>query len=306
VADYLVYLLVRVVVCVLQALPFARACQLAEALAWLARLVNRRHRLVALDNLHQAFPGAYTEAEMEALVAAVYRHFCLMLVEIIHLSRLLHVCNWKSVLGYAGPEDGERMMSALLSGRPLMMVTGHFGNWEVSNFVLGLLGLPTAVVVRPLDNPFLDRYLKKFRESTGQKMLAKTGDFEQIEGVLAQGGILGTLGDQDAGPKGPFVEFFGRPASTNKAVALLSLEHSVPLVVIATARVSERPLRFRVYVEEVVWPEEHAREPGAVTAITQRFTAALERIIRRHPEQYFWLHRRWKHQPQARKAKRAA
>jgi KDO2-lipid IV(A) lauroyltransferase len=92
------------------------------------------------------------------------------------------------------------------------------------------------------------------------------------------------------------VDFFGRPASTHKAIALLSLEHRVPLAVIGVCRVGE-PLRYRLLLEDLIRPEEYEGRPDAVRAITQRFTAALERVIRQAPEQYFWLHRRWKHEP---------
>ncbi|HYV39089.1 MAG TPA: lysophospholipid acyltransferase family protein, partial [Gemmataceae bacterium] len=111
--------------------------------------------------------------------------------------------------------------------------------------------------------------------------------------------------DQDAGQRGLFVDFFGRPASTHKAIALLALEYKVPLVVIGTAKIGE-PLRYAVYVEDVILPEHYDGKPDAVRQITQRFTAALERMVRRFPEQYFWVHRRWKHKPAAKKAKKAA
>src|SRR5439155_24033559 len=102
-----------------------------------------------------------------------------------------------------------------------------------------------------------------------------------------------------------FVAFVGRPASTHKAIALLALEHNVPMLVMGVPRISE-PMRYRVEVEDVILPEVHAGQRDAVRAMTERFTSALERLVRRHPEQYFWLHRRWKHQPAARKGKRAA
>jgi KDO2-lipid IV(A) lauroyltransferase len=102
-----------------------------------------------------------------------------------------------------------------------------------------------------------------------------------------------------------FVDFCGRPASTHKAVALLSLEYNVPLVVIGTTKIGE-PMQYAVLVEDVVLPEEYAGRPDAVRQITQRFTTALERLVRRYPEQYFWLHRRWKHQPTKKKVKQAA
>src|SRR5436305_1456014 len=89
-ADYLVYLAVRIVVCIVQALPFPMACRLADAVAWLIYQVDKRHRLVALENLRHAFPGRYTEAELDDLVRKIYGHFCLMLVEILFLPRLAH------------------------------------------------------------------------------------------------------------------------------------------------------------------------------------------------------------------------
>jgi KDO2-lipid IV(A) lauroyltransferase len=123
--------------------------------------------------------------------------------------------------------------------------------------------------------------------------------------VLDRGGILATLGDQDAGQRGLFVDFFGRPASTHKAIALLALEYNVPMLVIGTPKMTASGL-YKGEVEDLIRPEEYAGRPDAIPAITQRFTAALERLIRRHPEQYFWLHRRWKHQPPQKKGKQAA
>src|SRR5262249_20143759 len=124
------------------------------------------------------------------------------------------------------------------------------------------------------------------REKTGQKILAKKGDFDQIQAVLQAGGVLATLADQDAGQRGVFVDFFGRPASTHKAIALLALEHRVNLVVVGTPKVAE-PMCYQVVVADVIRPEEYeSRRPDAVRAITQRYTAALERLIREAPGQY--------------------
>jgi KDO2-lipid IV(A) lauroyltransferase len=301
-ADYAVYLLVRVVVCVLQALSFAAARAVSTGLAWLLYHVDRRHRLVADDNLRQAFPGRLTDAERDGLVRSVYGHFCRLLIEIVHAPRRLSPRNWRE---HVDLTHGRLMVDALLSGRPLLLVTGHFGNWEIGGYALGLLGFHTHAIARPLDNPYVDDFLRRFRERTGQGLLAKKDDLPRINAVLAGGGVLATLGDQDAGERGPFVDFFGRPASTHKGVALLALEHRVPMLVIGVRKVGE-PMRYAVVVEDHILPEEYDGRPDAVPAMTQRFTAALERVVRRAPEQYFWLHRRWKHQPQPRKAKKAA
>jgi KDO2-lipid IV(A) lauroyltransferase len=302
--DYAVYLVVRAVVCVLQMLSYPASLRLAGGLAWLAYHLDRRHRLVADDNLRWAFPEGADDRARDERVRAVYRHFCALLMVLVHVPRKLRPANWK---GYLEMRDGRLLAGWLLSGRPLLLVTGHFGNWELGGYCLGLFGFTTHAIARPLDNPFVDRYLRNFRQRTGQSVLAKHGDFERMQGLLDRGGVLATLADQDAGARGLFVDFFGRPASTHKAIALLALEHNVPLLVVGVPRVGE-PMRYRIEVEDVVLPEDYAGRPPseAVRAITQRFTSALERIVRRHPEQYFWLHRRWKHQPRPKGAKRAA
>jgi KDO2-lipid IV(A) lauroyltransferase len=303
-ADYLVYLAVRILVCLIQVLSYPAGLRLARGLAWLAYRVDRRHRLVADDNLRHAFGDALDDERRDELVRAVYRHFCALVVVMIHLPRKLHPLNWRAHMDLVSG-GGLRMVEALLSGRPVLLVTGHFGNWEMGGYLMGLLGFRTFAIARALDNPHLDRFLRGFRERTGQRVLAKQGEFERIRDVLDGGGVLGTLADQDAGQRGPFVEFFGRPASTHKAVAVMALEYGVTLVVLGVPQVGE-PMRYRTEVEDVIRPEEYDGRPDAIPAITQRFTSALERVVRRHPEQYFWLHRRWKHQPKAREKKKAA
>jgi Kdo2-lipid IVA lauroyltransferase/acyltransferase len=304
VVDYTVYTIIRLFAAFLRALPYAMACRVGDGIAWMVRKVDRRHRLVAKDNLQHAFPGRYSDAELDGVVANVYRHFCRMMVEMIHLDRRIHITNWRSYLEYASPADSERTVRTFLCGRPVLLVTPHFGNWEFSSYVMGILGFKMFAIARPLDNPYLDAWMRRWREATGQKMIAKKGEYEKIEGVLKAGNVLGTLGDQDAGARGLFVNFFNRPASTHKAVALLAIEYNVPLLVVGCARVGE-PMRYRIYVEDLIDPADFAVKADAVRAITDRFTQALERLVRRHPEQYFWLHRRWKHQPPVRKAKAA-
>jgi KDO2-lipid IV(A) lauroyltransferase len=305
IADFAVYLVVRVVVCFLQALSLRAACRVAEGLAWLVYHVDRRHRLVALDNLRHAF-GEGDAAERDRLVRAVYRHFCVMLMEIIHSPRKLHPQNWKQHLTLL---NSQSIVDVLLTDQPLLIVSGHFGNWELGGYILALLGFRTHAIARPLDNPYVDDFLRRFRELTGQKVLRKRGDFDKMQQVLATNGILLTLGDQDAGQKGLYVDFFGRPASTHKAVAFLSLEYNVPMMVLTGTRAA--PLaacgngawRYEGEAADIIYPEEYKDRSDAVPALTQRFTAALERMIRRHPEQYFWLHRRWKHQPKRRQSR---
>jgi Kdo2-lipid IVA lauroyltransferase/acyltransferase len=301
VKDFAVYIVVRLFVCVIQTLSFPASCRFARALAWILFRVDRRHREVAMDNLRHAFDENLSDTERIAMVRAVYLHFCTLLIELIHTPRKLHLHNWRQYLQLRG---GRKLVDGLLSGRPLLLITGHFGNWEIGGYALGLLGFTTHAVARPLDNPYLDDFLRRFRERTGQRLLAKKGDFDQMQQILSSGGVIATLADQDAGQRGLFVDFFNRPASTHKAVALMALEYRVPMLVVL-ARNTGSPLHYEIDGSEWILPEEYEGQPNAVREITQRFTTALERGVRLAPAQYFWLHRRWKHQP-AKSKRRAA
>jgi KDO2-lipid IV(A) lauroyltransferase len=296
--DLTVYLAVRLAVCLVQALPTRLAFAFADLLAWTAYRVDRRHRQVAADNHRPAFPDR-SPAAIDQLVRGCYRHFATLVIELALIPRKLRIHNWRR---FASLVHGDRVLTALLSDRPLLIVTAHFGNWEMAGYVLGAVGFKTFAIARVLDNPHLERFLKQFRQATGQTIIAKKDDFGRLTDVLRSGGKVATLGDQDAGPRGVFVNFFHRPASAHKAVALMAIEFDAPLVVVGTPRVGV-PLDYRIVAEEMIDPRDYATRSDAVRAITQRYHEALERLIRRYPEQYFWLHRRWKTQPAVRKGK---
>jgi KDO2-lipid IV(A) lauroyltransferase len=303
-ADYAVYLLVRAVVCLVQGLSWYWALRLARGLGRLAYRIDRRHRLIAAANVRHAFPEL-DERGVDRLVRASYRHLATLLVEAIRLPRLVRRANLYDFFHHARADDLDVIRAWVATGRPILVLSGHFGNWEILSYVAGMVGFRGGIVARRLDNPYLERFLARFRRGTGVELVDKNEDYPRILERLSQGGGLGMVGDQDAGPRGLFVDFFGRPASTFKSIALLSLEYQAPILVLAAARVGE-PMRYTVYFEDVILPEAYASRPDAVRAITERYTHALERLVRRHPEQYFWLHNRWKNQPKARGKRQAA
>ncbi|MFM7151571.1 MAG: lysophospholipid acyltransferase family protein [Gemmataceae bacterium] len=301
--DYLVYVLVRVAICLLQVVSWNMALAFARFLAWLAYRIDRRHRAVADENLRHAFPDL-DAGQRDQLVRGTYHHFCTVMVEMIRLPRVLNRRNYRTFTHWV-PADGEQIgIRWAKCGRPLLILTGHFGNWEILGYTIGLVGLSAGIIARKIDNPYIDRMLKQLRTRTGQELLDKNEDYGKILEYLGSGRHRGMVGDQDAGARGLYVDFLGRPASTFKSIALLSLEYQAPILVIGAARVGS-PMKYRLYFEDVILPEDFSNDPDAARAITQRYTAALERMIRRHPEQYFWLHRRWKHQPKQRTRKAA-
>jgi KDO2-lipid IV(A) lauroyltransferase len=297
--NYSVYLLVRLVVGFGQAMSVEQSYSFARTLAAILYRVDKRHRKIGIENLRQAFGDQYTEADRDRIVRRVYLHFCMMLMEILHIPRKLHPTTWRDRITLVGHE---KVLDRLLKGGPLIMLTGHFGNWEMAGYLFGVFGFPPNSVARALDNPYLDRFLKSFRERTGQKMIAKKGGYDEMLEVLRTGGVLSFLADQDAGERGMFVDFFGRPASTHKAIALMAIEHTAPVVVGYARRIGPG-FRYEVGCTELFSPEEWTGTADDAKILTQRYTSALEAIIRKDPEQYLWLHRRWKHQPKAKKAR---
>lgn len=300
-AHYLTYLAVRMFICALQALHLDTCRQVAAALATFCCRVLRLRGDVVDDNLHHAFPELSAE-ERQRLAWRMWEHLFLLVVEIAHAPRKIHDTNWRD---YVKLENARPMCQALLSRRPLVLASGHFGNFEMAGFVLGILGFPTYTVARTLDNPYLDAFLHRFRSATGQHMIPKKGGYDQIAAVLARGGHMSFLADQYAGSKGCWVTFFGRPASAHKAIALFSLGNDAPMVVGGVQRLGG-PMQFLLWMESIVDPRSDSVVVSSVPKLTQWYTSELEKVIRRAPEQYWWLHRRWKDTRRARRQQRAA
>jgi Kdo2-lipid IVA lauroyltransferase/acyltransferase len=290
--DRLVYFLVRIFVCIIQAMPVETCAGLTRVLATLCVRVAKIRAGVIEDNLRHAFPEM-SDAQRRELTWRMWEHFFLMIVEIVHAPRKIHDTNWRKYVKLYNAGD---IIRAFFDDRPTIVICGHYGNFELSGFVLGILGFPSYTIARRLDNPYLDRFLNEFRGKTGQFILPKNGSSQKIQDVLDRGGTLALLGDQYAGPKGCWVEFFGRPASSHKAIALFTLSNDAPAV-FCFARRDGRPLHQFMGTYGTLDPCTAPKEMLNVRAITQWYTRHLEHTIRVAPEQYWWLHRRWKDSP---------
>jgi KDO2-lipid IV(A) lauroyltransferase len=181
-----------------------------------------------------------------------------------------------------------------------VIVTAHFGNFEIAGYVTGLLGFRTHTVARTIDNPFIDAYVNRIREAKGQYMLPKVGSAPQADGVLASGGMLVLLGDQNAGPKGCWVDFMGRPSSCHKALALFTLINKAPMVAVYCKRTTG-PMHFELGMAGLMDPHIPAPELAGVKQLTQWYNHILEREIRQAMHQYWWVHRKWRDEPRRKK-----
>jgi len=298
--DFLVYLVVRMLICLAQALSIETGAAIARALAWLFCEKIKIRRAVVDDNLAHAFPDL-SPRQRHRLARQMWEHLFLLVLEVAHAPRKIHETNWRDFIAL---ENQDRLVRLLLNDRPTLVITAHFGNFEVAGVVLGILGFPTYTVARTLDNLYLDRFLNRFRSLTGQYMIPKNGGYDQIVEVLGSGGTMTFLADQYAGPKGCWVEFFGRKASAYKAIALLALDNDAPVAICSSRRLT-RPLHLEMATTAVADPRDTDNDLGTIRDLTQWYTRELEEVIRRAPGQYWWLHRRWKDTRRNRRKKAA-
>lgn len=304
VRHYSEYVLFRLFVCLIDILPIRLSVRFAKMFGFcMHRVLPKRwtRHAVAAENLRIAF-GPLPDQQVDQLIENMWVHLFRMVTEIVQLPRKLHRENCADVIEF---RNREMVIRALCSGRPVIVMSGHFGNWEMANVAFGLFGFPMGVVARDLDNPYLHRWFKKWRERTGHRLIGKKGGSGEMVQFLENGSHLALLGDQDAGRKGLFVPFFGKQASTFKSIALLAMQYRALICVGYARRLPDdfknsHWVRYEVGGEEVIDPDDYDGV-DAIREITERYTAALERIVCLSPEQYFWVHRRWKSRPKERK-----
>jgi KDO2-lipid IV(A) lauroyltransferase len=261
-------------------------------LGLLYRRLDATRRRLAEANVAAAFPDK-TPGEIEAFVRDVFAHFGGVAAEILYASgRPIG-----ETLGRIEVAGGPLALAAAGSGRGVFLLTAHLGCWEWAALATSAIGVKVAVVARPLDNPLLDARLTVLRTSTGNRVIPKREAAREMLRTLKQGGAIGILMDQHAVPnEGVAVPFFGRPASTASAVARL-VDRTEALVLPAAAlRIG--PARWRLTFDEPLDVRALARAEREAAPLTARLNRVLENLIRRAPEQWLWLHNRWRPVPE--------
>jgi Kdo2-lipid IVA lauroyltransferase/acyltransferase len=299
--DLAAYTAVRVAICVIQSLPRDLCERWARSLSDLLANRMRIRRTVVRDNLRQAFPAMSPE-ERRNVARGMWEHLLLMVVEIAHANRVIHKTTWRKHLRIHGMEE---IVRTLWLDRPKVILSGHYGNFELAAYLFGLFGLRIFSVARELDNPLLDQFVTDFRESRGQRILPKKGSAPDVALVLEENGAIGLLGDQAAGPKGCWVEFFSRPASVHKAIGVFALSADAPVLVCSATR-GKRLFDYDLRVEGTADPGAGHPETGDLRSLSQWYTTLLENAVRREPAQYWWVHRRWRPPPRKATVRRPA
>jgi len=278
----------RTVFAILGGIPLGIRKAFFKAMAILFYHFSEKNRLIALHNLARSFP----EKDMPELMRIArdsYRHLGIVAAEFFDIPSL----TMENLADWFGVEGLEHYVRAYEKGKGILLFTGHFGNWEVMAAACAVLFDPLHIVYRELDNPVMRDIVDRVRSHTGNKLLPKGGAARRIVRLLNKQKSVGILIDQNvAWYEGVFVDFLGRPASTTKGLAALALQTGAPVLPAFAVRL--RDGRYRVVVEpevEIVRTDDYDRD---ILENTKRFTNALEKHVRRHPEQWFWLHQRWK------------
>jgi Kdo2-lipid IVA lauroyltransferase/acyltransferase len=276
---------------VVRRLPRRSVLAAGRRLGRLWGALDRRHLAIAADNLRRAFPE-WDEARVQETARGVYGHFGAVLLDILWAERR----RGSELIALADIEGLEHLETALAAGRGVVCPTAHIGNWEYQGLASSLLIGPISVIARPLDNPALDRRLVAFRRSAGNDVIYKQRALPRVLKALRQGGVVAVLIDQNVQEKdGVFVRFFRLPACTTTVAAALALKTGCAIV---PGRCVLQPGgRYRmVYGPPVEWTS-GGRHNEDVAALTQHLTSIIEGWVREAPQQWLWLHRRWKTTP---------
>jgi Kdo2-lipid IVA lauroyltransferase/acyltransferase len=273
-------------------LPDAAVRGLGSAVGLAVYALDRGHRRVALANLEQCFPGK-PAGEHRRVARQMFAHFGRLLFEILKFTTLTP----HQMLARVEFDGEERAAHAYAQGRGVLFFTGHFGFWELQAVVHALALRPIGVLARALDNDRLNTLLEQMRGCTGNTVIYREGAVRRVLRTLAAGEGVAMLIDQHMhSPDAIWVDFFRRPAATTSTLAALALRTGAPVLPVFAL-----PLpggRFRMVYEHPVEPPS-SDAPDAIHEFTQRCTDVLEMYVRRHPELWLWMHRRWRDAPVA-------
>ena len=273
--------------------PLARAAGIS--IAWTVYLLHGKLRRVGMRNLELAFPEK-SRGERKKILRGVFTSLGRQIAEVCLFPKYTRENVSKTVV-YEGFENFER---ALARGKGVLFLTGHLGAWELSAFAHSLYGYPLNIVMRPLDNPYLDRLAREYRTMHGNKAVDK--DFARgLIAAMRKGQTVGVLMDTNMiASQGVFVDFFGIPACTAAGVARVARKTDasvVPGFTIWDPVLQKYRLRFDPPVELV----RTGNTEADVVVNTAKFTKVIEDYVRKYPDQWLWVHRRWKTRPEGEK-----
>jgi len=272
-------------------LPEKAALNFGAGLGNLAFALGIR-RKVALENLMRAFPQ-YDEAQNREIALSLYQNLGRNLMELLRFK----TSDCASVKNKVDLRNTEYFDQVLKAGRGGILVSGHFGNWEVHAAAIACRGYPFSVVVYPQHNKHVDELLNSLRRSKNVNIIFKKDAAREVLTALRQNRFVAMLSDQDAGQDGVFVDFLGQKASTTKGPAVFALKTGAAIITGAIVRQQEG--RHTGYLNPPFYADPKNEKQAEILRLTKLFTSQLEQFVISHPDHWYWVHKRWKTQPPA-------
>ncbi len=285
--DYICAILVRIVSLIFHFLPIRFTLWLGRQCGLIVYLVNTDRRIIGYANLRAVFCGDKSPKELKRLTKGVYRNLTEVVFEILSLTKV----NERYIDKYVEIVNAENMIKIADHPDGIIFLTAHFGNWELSGMVSSIKGFPIVVLAREQSMKRMDELINKLRESKGLQVIRKGITTKYIVKALHQGRIIGMVGDQNAGKMGVFVDFFGRPASTAPGTAKIASKTGAFVLPAFMARI--KGPYHKLMLEEPIKIE----KGEDITPHLARYNKLLEKYITMYPEQWLWLHKRWKITP---------
>jgi len=280
------YVILRATCAVLTLLPLSFSYTMAKWLGNFAFYVLRYRRRIVMDNLQVAFGREMGPNQLEKTGAESYRQIGMSFIELL-VAPKLH----SQIHHILEPRHFSLIQRLLQQGKGLITVSGHLGNWELQGAAAATaMTEPFTVAAVQQSNPYINRFITKRRNDMGMQVAGTKAAMKLLLKALKKGQAIGLVADQNAGRDAVFVNFFGKIAATQPGPAQLALRFGAPMVVGAAIRIG--PGKFKILSQQV-----EIREDDTLETLTQRHVKILEEFIRQYPEQYFWLHRRWKTRP---------
>jgi KDO2-lipid IV(A) lauroyltransferase len=289
------YLSVYGLLLVSRIIPLPAIHVVSDLLGRLFFLLVRKRRAIAVENLRNAFGSEKTDQEIQAIARESCASFFLTFLEIAKFRYLFRQPEAFEALRRSSQGLDTLFRKAKRihdESSGCIFVTPHIGNWEILPHVSSMVGIPLVVVVRPLENRRLERLIFEDRAASGQLIIPRKNALFLLQKTLRKGKSIGMLPDQST-MRGVLVDFFNRKATTTPVPALLAVTHRRPIVVVACCRKPDG-YGFDGFVSDPIWPGEYTSEKEEIIRLTQEMNKEMEKVIRRYPGQYLWMHNRWK------------
>ena len=262
-----------------------------RSLLMLFYYISPRHRLIAIHNLSRSFPEK-SVSEIISIAKGSFRHIGIMAAEFFEIPYITKA----NVHKYVEFDGFEHIKKALEKKKGVLSILAHFGNWELMSAALPLGAQPVNIIYRPLDSPLVENLIGWTRTAPGNALVPKEGSIRKTIRLLAKNQIMAILIDQNVAVReGIFIDFFGRPACTGIGLAVLALNTEAPVLPCFMIRMKDG--RYKCLLQPAVEIVKTGDSEEDIRVNTQNFNRVIEDIVRQYPDQYFWVHQRWKTRP---------